>query len=218
MPAVKRTRVAPAAAARVQVLRPLTITGGLVLSAALALAIVSGNLAIHRPSTATSAVIEPRERYDAAYQSAFRSDGGRSAVTADAVFEFPALHQALAAYPQRGLVQAQILDLLTNAKANEETLAFSVTIASHGADVSDLEVQSHASLVDDRGRVYPVRRWTELATAGEASRAGILTFDRVVEGKTPESADARRLTLTLEGLPGGTRSFVWDLRVLGLVR
>lgn len=218
MPAVKRTRATPAAAARVQVLRPLTLTRGLVLSAALALAIVAGNLAIHRPSAGTSGAAEPRERYDAAYQSAFRSDGGRSVVTADAVFEFPALHQALAAYPQRGLVQAQILDLLTNAKANAGSLAFSVTLASHGVDVSTFEVQSHASLVDDRGRVYPVRRWAELASAGEASRAGILTFDRVVEGNTPESAGARRLTLTLEGLTGGTRSFTWDLRVLGLVR
>lgn len=218
MPAVtgRRARPAPVSARRTLVFRPLTLTGGFVLSAALALAVLAGNYGIHRPAAPAAVGSTARERYDALYQAAFRSDGGRSTVTADAVFEFPALQQALAAYPQRGLVQAQILDLLTLAKANDEALAFSVTIAARGVDVADFDVPANVSLIDDQGRSYPVRTWSELAAAGDANRAGIQTFDRTVKGQSPESAGAKRLTLTVQGLEGGPRSYTWDLAVLGL--
>lgn len=218
MPAVtgRRARPAPVSARRTLVFRPLTLTGGFVLSAALALAVLAGNYGIHRPAAPAAGGSTARERYDALYQAAFRSDGGRSTVTADAVFEFPALVSALSEYRERGLVQAQILDLLTLAKANDEALAFSVTIAARGVDIAGFDVPANVSLVDDQGRIYPVRTWSELATAGDANRAGILTFDRRAEEKTPDEAGARVLTLTLTDLPGGPRAFPWDLAVLGL--
>jgi hypothetical protein len=200
------------------VLKPLTLTGGFVLAATLALAILAGNIAA-RPTTTgstTNSTAEARDRYDSAYQLAYRSDGGRSTVTADAVFEYPELVSALTAYVQRGVLQSQTLDVLSTAGANRSTLAFAVTIAAHGEDVSAFDVPTHAVLVDDRGRTYPSTSWHELSGSVDAARAGILTFTRVVDGKTPEDASAKTLTLTLDGLTGGRRTFTWDLKVLGL--
>lgn len=203
--------------AQVRTFRPLTLTGGIVLALALGIVIVIGNFGVRTSSTLTTAAAnDPRGIYDAAYQLSFRSDGGHAPVTVDAVYEYPKLVTALAGYAQRGVTQGQILDVLATADTNVSTLAFSVTIAAHNEDVSAFDLPAHATLTDDLGRTYPKGSWYELVGVPDVSRAGILTFGRTVDGKSAEVAGARTLTLTLEAMTGGRRTFVWDLRVLGL--
>lgn len=204
--------------------RTSTLTRGAILAGLLAVTVALGNAAVRRPSTppVSSKSDAARERYDTLYQSAFRSDGGRGAVTADAVFEYPALVEALAAYVQRGFTQNQTLDVLTNARANNGTFAFVLTTAVGTTDptlnttVANFDFPTHARLSDDKGRTYAVGTWHELAPVKDPARIGVLTFEQSVDGKTTAAAGATTLTLTLSDLPGGTRSYAWDLTVLQL--
>ncbi len=215
-----RRKVAPDT--RRRFLLPLAL-GAVVL---LGVVVWLGNVAARRavPVANATDADAARQRYDDLYQAAFRTDEGRAVLSVDAVFENAALSATLDAYAQRGLVQSQVQTLLANAQANLASLAFVITLTappgyagSEGFTLSGYRPEASATLTDDHGRKYPVRGWSDIADPNATdSRTGMLTFDRSVDGKTPADAGVTTLRLELTGIPGGTRTFSWNLAVLGV--
>jgi hypothetical protein len=153
-----------------------------------------------------------RDAFEELYQLGWRADGSAGNTAVEVVYYFPALVQALSAYAERSLTQAQTLQEL---QPNDDALLhpFLVRLERNTALDSAWPVQERIRLVDDGGQPYAVERWRAFADPSGSANVllGVAWF------RQPESASPPdRLTLTLEAVPGNAQSttLTWNSQVL----
>lgn len=156
-----------------------------------------------------------RDTFEELYQLGWRADGTAGNTAVEVVYYFPALVQALGAYAERSLTQAQTLQEL---QAEGDTLLhpFLIRLERNTALDATWPVQEHVRLVDQTGQAYAVERWQALVDPSGSANVllGVAWF------RQPESAAVLgQQTLTLSEVPGNTRAttFTWNSQVLSSI-
>lgn len=153
-----------------------------------------------------------RDAFEELYQLGWQADGSAGNTAVEVVYYFPALVQALSAYAERSLTQAQTLQEL---QPNDDALLhpFLVRLERNTALDSAWPAPEHLRVVDDSGQPYAVERWQAFADPSGSANVllGVAWF------RQPESAAAPdQVTLTLTDVPGNLRStsLTWNSRLL----
>lgn len=157
-----------------------------------------------------------RDMFDGLYQIGWRSDGSAGNTAIEAVYYYPALFQALAAYTDRSAFQDETFQEL-NKFPDMALYPFLVVLQRNEQLDTSFTPDTHLSLMADGSDPYTVDRWQPLSlpdTSGN-SIAGIVWF-RQPSGVPLQPST---LELTFDGVPGNTKQtrFSWNNSVLSLV-
>ncbi|MBI4426146.1 MAG: hypothetical protein HY567_01080 [Candidatus Kerfeldbacteria bacterium] len=153
-----------------------------------------------------------RDTFEELYQLGWRADGDAGNTAVEVVYYYPALVQALSAYAERSLTQAQTLQEL---QRNEDQFRhpFLVRLERNVAFDQAWPLQENIQLAVDGTMTFPVERWQAFADPSGSAKVllGVAWF------RQPESAPApTQLTLSLSNVPGNVRSTTstWNSQLL----
>lgn len=165
------------------------------------------------PFAPTNSTANLHDLFDGLYQIGWKADGSAGNTSVEAVYYYPALYQALAAYQERSSLQDETLREL-NKFPNMSLYPFLVILQRNETIDPAFSLDAHATLLADNSVSYEVDHWQPLSlpdTSGN-SMAGIMWF------RQPSGAPSRPnvITMTLEGIPGNakTTQFTWNNAVL----
>ncbi len=157
-----------------------------------------------------------RDLFDGLYRIGWRSDGAAGNTAIEAVYYYPALFQALAAYTERSAFQDETFREL-NQYPDMALYPFLVILQRNEQIDASFTPEAHLSLTADGSVIYNVDHWQPLSlpdTSGNSS-AGVMWF------RQPSGAPQQpsTLALTFDGVPGNSKqtSFNWNNSVLSTV-